>query len=221
MEPAEEWTGPRPKILLRFFENKIWRTCDDTRERLELLALELVSGRHDPKENFPETSKVLEELKNNIEQKLIGSGELEISGVLDALEGKFISPGPSGAPSRGRPDVLPTGRNFYSVDTRTIPTPTAWKLGWKAAGLVIDRFRQENGEWPKNLLLSAWGTANMRTGGDDIAQVLALLGVCPEWEPMSGRVTGFKIIPYTALGRPRVDVTLRISGFFGTHFLTK
>ena len=218
MEPAEEWTGPRPKILLRFFENKIWRTCDDTRERLELLALELVSGRHDPKENLPETSKVLEELKTNIEPKLIGSGELEISGVLDALEGKFISPGPSGAPSRGRPDVLPTGRNFYSVDTRTIPTPTAWKLGWKAAGLVIDRFRQENGEWPKNLLLSAWGTANMRTGGDDIAQVLALLGVCPEWEPMSRRVTGFKIIPYTALGRPRVDVTLRISGFFRDAF---
>ena len=183
-----------------------------------MLALELVSGRHDPKENFPESSKVLEELKNNIEQKLIGSGELEISGVLDALEGKFIPPGPSGAPSRGRPDVLPTGRNFYSVDTRTIPTPTAWKLGWKAAGLVIDRFRQENGEWPKNLLLSAWGTANMRTGGDDIAQVLALLGVCPEWEPMSGRVTGFKIIPYTALGRPRVDVTLRISGFFRDAF---
>ncbi len=218
MEPADEWTGARPKILSNLFENKIWRTCDDTLERLEFLALELVSGRYDPKENFPETSKVLEELKNNIKQKLISSGEAEISGVLDALEGKFVSPGPSGAPSRGRPDVLPTGRNFYSVDTRTIPTPTAWKLGWKAAGLVIDRFRQENGEWPRNLLLSAWGTANMRTGGDDIAQVLALLGVCPEWEPMSGRVTGFKIIPYTVLGRPRVDVTLRISGFFRDAF---
>ena len=218
IEPAEEWTGPKPQVLSNFSPHRIWRTYGDTLERLEWLALELVSGRYDPKTYFPDTSKVLRELKSNIQQKVVACGKLEIAGVLDALEGKYIFPGPSGAPSRGRLDILPTGRNFYSVDTRTVPTPTAWKLGWKAAGLVIDQFRQENGEWPKNLLLSAWGTANMRTGGDDIAQVMAFLGVCPEWEPISGRVTGFKVIPYTALGRPRVDITLRISGFFRDAF---
>ena len=129
---------------------------------------------------------MLEELKNNIEQKLIGSGELEISGLLDALEGKFI-PQVLRERLRRTADVLPTGRNFYSVDTRTIPTPTAWKLGWKAAGLVIDRFRQENGEWPKNLLLSAWGTAN--EDGWRYSSGFSSFRCVSEWEPMSGRVT--------------------------------
>src|SRR5438067_1205673 len=127
-------------------------------------------------------------------------------------------PGPSGAPSRGRPDVLPTGRNFYSVDTRAVPTAAAWQLGWHSASLLVERYAQENGSYPKRLALSAWGTANMRTGGDDIAQALALIGVCPVWEPASGRVTGFEILPATVLDRPRIDVTLRISGFFRDAF---
>ncbi len=97
--------------------------------------------------------------------------------MLTGLDGRFVKPGPSGAPTRGRLDMLPTGRNFYSVDTRAVPTPTAWTLGWKSAMLLLDRHRQEHGAWPKSLVLSAWGTANMRTGGDDIAQALALMGV--------------------------------------------
>jgi cobaltochelatase CobN len=114
--------------------------------------------------------------------------------------------------------VLPTGRNFYSVDTRSVPTPAAWTLGWKSAGLLLERHVQDHGKWPRAVALSCWGTANMRTGGDDIAQALALMGVQPQWEPRSGRVTGFEVMPSGVLGRPRVDVTLRISGLFRDAF---
>ena len=129
-----------------------------------------------------------------------------------------MAPGPSGAPTRGRLDVLPTGRNFYSLDNRTVPTPTAWTLGQKSAADMLVRHFQDFGQYPKALGLSAWGTSNMRTGGDDIAQALALMGAKPVWEPSSWRVTGFEIIPLASLGRPRVDVTLRISGFFRDAF---
>jgi cobaltochelatase CobN len=107
------------------------------------------------------------------------------------------------------------------VDSRTVPTPAAWQLGWKSAGLLVDEFRQTHGEWPRQLAISAWGTANMRTGGDDIAQALALMGVQPKWEPASRRVIGFDILPIHMLDRPRVDVTLRISGFFRDAFPTQ
>ncbi|MDE2386063.1 MAG: cobaltochelatase subunit CobN, partial [Alphaproteobacteria bacterium] len=127
-------------------------------------------------------------------------------------------PGPSGAPTRGRLDVLPTGRNFYSLDNRTLPTPTAWALGQKSAAALLTRHFQEAGQHLKTVGLSAWGTANMRTGGDDIAQALALIGAAPKWDTASWRVTGFEIIPLAKLGRPRVDVTLRISGFFRDAF---
>ena len=129
-----------------------------------------------------------------------------------------MAPGASGAPTRGRPDVLPTGRNFYSVDSRAVPTETAWELGRKSADLLVTRHVQDHGDWPTSIALTAWGTANMRTGGDDIAQALALIGVKPVWDGASRRVTGFEIVPTAALGRPRVDVTLRISGFFRDAF---
>ncbi len=125
----------------------------------------------------------------------------EIAGILSGLDGRFVKPGPSGAPTRGRLDVLPTGRNFYSVDTRSVPTPTAWALGWQSALLVLDRHRQEHGAWPKAIVLSAWGTANMRTGGDDIAQALALMGVQADLGPgWIGRVAGFEIMPLVGAG---------------------
>jgi len=114
--------------------------------------------------------------------------------------------------------VLPTGRNFYSVDSRAVPTPTAWALGWKSANLMIEKHLQDHGDWPRAMLVTAWGTANMRTGGDDIAQALALMGVKPTWDSANRRVTGFDVLPQTVLGRPRVDVTLRISGFFRDAF---
>lgn len=142
----------------------------------------------------------------------------EISQLLRGLDGRYVPSGPSGAPTRGRPDVLPTGRNFYSVDIRAIPTETAWDVGRKAAEVLIERYTQENGEYPKTLGLSVWGTSTMRTGGDDMAQALALVGVRPVWDYPSRRVVDFEILPVSVLGRPRVDVTLRISGFFRDAF---
>ena len=130
-------------------------------------------------------------------------------------------PGPSGAPTRGRADCLPTGRNFYSVDVRAVPTPAAWELGRRSADLLAERYFQDEGEWPKAMALTVWGTSNMRTGGDDIAQALALIGARPVWEGASGRVTGVEVIPLAELRRPRVDVTLRISGFFRDAFPTQ
>ena len=142
----------------------------------------------------------------------------EITNLLRGLDGRHIPSGASGAPTRGRPDVLPTGRNFYSVDIRAIPTETAWRVGRVAAETLIERYTQENGEYPKTLGLSVWGTSTMRTGGDDIAEALALIGVQPIWDGPSRRVVDFEILPVSVLGRPRVDVTLRISGFFRDAF---
>ncbi len=142
----------------------------------------------------------------------------EITHLLQGLDGRYVESGAAGAPTRGRPEVLPTGRNFYSVDIRAIPTETAWDVGRKAAEAVIERYTQDNGEYPKTLALSVWGTSAMRTGGDDMAQALALLGVQPIWDRPSRRVVDFEILPLSVLGRPRVDVTLRISGFFRDAF---
>ena len=142
----------------------------------------------------------------------------EIINLLGGLNGRYVPSGSSGAPTRGRPDVLPTGRNFYSVDIRAVPTETAWRIGQLAAESLIERYTQENGEYPKTLGLSIWGTSTMRTGGDDIAEALALLGVQPIWDGPSRRVIDFEILPVSILGRPRIDVTLRISGFFRDAF---
>jgi cobaltochelatase CobN len=143
---------------------------------------------------------------------------LEMVNLLRGLNGEYIAAGASGAPTRGKPEVLPTGRNFYSVDIRAVPTETAWCLGRKAAEVLVDRYTQDNGEYPQTLGLSIWGTSTMRTGGDDIAQALALIGVQPVWDGVSRRVVDFEILPLSILGRPRVDVTLRISGFFRDAF---
>jgi cobaltochelatase CobN len=137
---------------------------------------------------------------------------------LRGLNGEYVPSGASGAPTRGRPEVLPTGRNFYSVDIRAVPTETAWDIGRKAADVLIETYTQEHGEYPQTLGLSIWGTSTMRTGGDDLAEALALLGVQPVWDGVSRRVVDFEILPLSILGRPRVDVTLRISGFFRDAF---
>ncbi|MBS9384300.1 MAG: cobaltochelatase subunit CobN [Dolichospermum sp. BR01] len=142
----------------------------------------------------------------------------ETTNLLRGLDGKYVKSGASGAPTRGRPEVLPTGKNFYAVDIRAIPTETAWDIGRKAAETLIETYTQEHGEYPKTLGLSVWGTATMRTGGDDIAEALALLGVQPVWDGAARRVVDFEILPLSIVGRPRVDVTLRISGFFRDAF---
>jgi len=216
-EPAEPWSGPRPRVLAAMSEAP-WRSCADTVERLEALALALIEGHHAPAPAWTATRTVLSLVATRLAPALDSSGGLEITHTLDALAGRFVPPGPSGAPSRGRPEVLPTGRNFYSVDSRAVPTPSAWQLGFASAQLLCEDCAQRNGDWPACLALSAWGTSNMRTGGDDIAQALALIGARPVWEPTTGRVSGFEILPVSLLGRPRVDVTLRISGFFRDAF---
>lgn len=214
---AEPWQGPRPKVL-EAVSNDLWRTNGDTVERIELVALDLI-GRSDDREiPGPQSQAVLDEVSQSLKPRVEASGPQEISATLKALGGCFVEPGPSGAPTRGRPDVLPTGKNFYSVDVRAVPSETAWKLGALSAERLVERYFQEEGEWPQAIALTAWGTSNMRTGGDDIAQALALIGATPVWEANSGRVTGFEVIPLSQLGRPRVDVTLRISGFFRDAF---
>ena len=218
-ELGARWTAIRPAALADALDAPApWRTAGDTVERLEALACALVDRARPCPGHWTHTRAVLAEVNERIRPAVEACGEAEIRGVLTALDGRFLEPGPSGAPTRGRPDVLPTGRNFYSVDTRTVPTPTAWQLGWKSAALLLERHRQEHGAWPRRMALSAWGTSNMRTGGDDIAQALALLGVRPTWDAGSRRVTGFEILPLDLLDRPRVDVTLRVSGFFRDAF---
>ena len=213
---AEPWRGPKPEALAGL-SAEAWRSNGDTVERLELHAAALLSGAGVP-ERFTRTRAVLDEIEQRIRPALRRCGPDEVSALMKGLAGRMVAPGPSGAPTRGRLDVLPTGRNFYSLDNRTVPTPTAWNLGRKSAEDLLLRHFQDFGSYPKALGLSAWGTSNMRTGGDDIAQALALIGAAPVWEPSSWRVTGFEIIPLPKLGRPRVDVTLRISGFFRDAF---
>jgi len=211
------WAGPKPQILLDLTSDP-WRTHGDTVERIELLAAKFVSGEMECPSHWTNTKLVLDEIEQHLKPSIVASGNAEIHGILTGLDGRFVAPGPSGAPTRGRPDVLPTGRNFYSVDCRSVPTMAAWVLGQKSAELLIVRYVQDHGEWPTSFALTAWGTSNMRTGGDDIAQALALIGAKPVWDMLSRRVTGYEIIPMVSLGRPRVDVTLRISGFFRDAF---
>ena len=214
-EMADNWKGPKPEVLKKCSPDN-WRSCGDTIERLEILASKLIDGS----EEFSgeSTRLVLNYIRTLVRPLLRSCGSKEHLGILNTLNGNFIPPGSSGAPTRGRLDVLPTGRNFFSVDSRAVPTPTAWALGWKSANLLLEKHLQTNGEWPKSILITAWGTANMRTGGDDIAQAMALMGVKPKWDLANRRVIGFEILPLSVLDRPRVDVTLRVSGFFRDAF---
>ncbi len=142
----------------------------------------------------------------------------EVDHVLDALAGRHVPPGPAGAPTRGMAHILPTGRNFYAVDPRAVPSQAAWRVGEQLAREVLARHLAEEGRYPEMIGLGAWGTSQMRTQGDDIAETLSLLGVEPVWDPQSRRVLDVAVVPLERLGRPRIDVTLRISGFFRDAF---
>ncbi|MEG5263324.1 cobaltochelatase subunit CobN [Pseudomonas sp. JDS28PS106] len=221
-ELAAPWTGARPEPLAAMTEQP-WRTTGDTRERLELFAARLIERveRGEPLADVPagdDLRLILEHLRTLVAPRLDSCGPAEMQGLLDALSGRFVPAGPSGAPSRGRLDVLPTGRNFFSVDVRNLPTTTAWRIGFKSADLLLERHLQDHGDHLRQLGLSVWGTATMRTGGDDIAQAMALMGVRPVWATGSQRVDDFEILPLSLLDRPRVDVTLRVSGFFRDAF---
>jgi len=208
------------------------KTCGQVIEDLNALAFSLVSGLHErgfAVETIPERMKEILGTRNpKIEKVLdyiattlapnIDATVDELSAVLCASNGGFVSPGPSGAPTRGMADILPTGRNFYSVDPQAIPSQAAWKVGVAQADALLKRYLADEGCYPQSLGIVIWGSPTMRTKGDDIAEILCLMGVRPIWEEKSGRVTGIELIPMEELQRPRVDVMLRISGFFRDAF---
>ncbi len=152
-------------------------------------------------------------LKPNLERT-----DEEISNLLAGLAGRYVPAGPSGAPSRGQAHILPTGRNFYAVDPRAVPSAAAWQVGQNLAREVLSRHLSETGAYPEHVAISVWGTSNMRTQGDDLAEIFALLGVQPLWHPQSRRLEGVELLPLETVGRPRIDVTVRISGFFRDAF---
>lgn len=186
-------------------------------ERVEARCRELVGGLAEAGWRYDGEDPTLRFVCERLVPALGQTGD-EVRAVLGALSGRFVSPGPAGAPTRGMAHVLPTGRNFYSLDPRSVPSPLAWEVGQELASGVLERARREQGDWPRHVAVVVWGTAQMRTSGDDVAEVLALLGVRPRWDPESGRVVGLDLIPVSDLGRPRVDVTVRISGFFRDAF---
>ena len=214
---AMAWEWEKPAILNRD-EWGIWRSHGDVVERLNALATELISGQINPPDSWVNTRYLLDHALPSLRSAVRASPEKELYYLMRGLAGGYVPAGASGAPTRGKPEVLPTGRNFFSVDTRAVPSPVAWRIGWASAQALLDRYVQDHGDYPAAIVLSVWGTANMRTGGDDLAQALALMGVEPKWDSASRRVTGFDVMPVSVLGRPRVDVTLRASGFFRDAF---
>jgi cobaltochelatase CobN len=165
----------------------------------------------------PTVAAVLEFAAAEVVPRLARTSD-EITSMLRALDGRYVPAGPSGSPTRGLVNVLPTGRNFYSVDPKAIPSRNAWDTGAALAESLLARHLAETGSYPRSVGLTVWGTSAMRTQGDDIAEVLALLGCRPTWDDASRRVTGFELVPLAGLGRPRIDVTVRISGFFRDAF---
>jgi len=157
-------------------------------------------------------------IKTHVETTIRACAQAERGALLAALDGRRVAAGPAGAPSRGRLDVLPTGRNLTAIDPRAIPTRTAALVGVRAADEVIRRYLQDHGDYPRSLVLDLWASASLRTGGDDLAQALAYLGARPRWDLNSNRVTGIDVLPLAVLDRPRIDVTLRISGLFRDLF---
>ncbi|SEP72593.1 cobaltochelatase subunit CobN [Streptomyces radiopugnans] len=208
------------------------RTASDAVDLLEHLARRLVESmeargwareaapqvvREVLDTELPGAVSVLEFAADEVVPRLERTGD-EIGNVLHALEGGYVPAGPSGSPTRGLVNVLPTGRNFYSVDPKAIPSKLSWDVGSALADSLLARHLADHGEYPRSVGLTVWGTSCMRTQGDDIAEILALLGCRPVWDDASRRVTGFEIVPPDELGRPRIDVTVRISGFFRDAF---
>ncbi|GAB2783613.1 cobaltochelatase subunit CobN [Streptomyces chlorus] len=196
-------------------------TADEAEEKARALVQAMEDADWDPAavpaEHGEQVAAVLEFAAREVVPRLSAT-TAELDHTVHALNGGFVPAGPSGSPLRGLVNVLPTGRNFYSVDPKAVPSRLAWETGQALADSLLERYRTDNGDWPTSVGLSLWGTSAMRTAGDDIAEALALLGVRPVWDDASRRVTGLEAIPYDELGRPRIDVTLRISGFFRDAF---
>ncbi|MFI5508410.1 cobaltochelatase subunit CobN [Mycobacterium sp. NPDC051804] len=199
------------------------RTAVDTAEaKARELVVALAASGWDPGAvdaltDNADVAAILRFAATEVVPRLAGT-EAEIPQILRALDGRFVPAGPSGSPLRGLVNVLPTGRNFYSVDPKAVPSRLAWETGVAMADSLLARYQEDHGDWPRSVGLSVWGTSAMRTAGDDIAEVLALLGVRPVWDDASRRVVNLEAIGLTELGRPRIDVTVRISGFFRDAF---
>jgi cobaltochelatase CobN len=178
----------------------------------EAVVADVLGGRQ-----VPDAVRVLRFAATELVPRLSRTTD-EITHILRALRGGYVPAGPSGSPTRGLVNVLPTGRNFYSVDPKAIPSRLAWDVGTALADSLLARHLADTGTYPASVGLTVWGTSCMRTQGDDIAEILALLGCRPEWDDASRRVTGFRVVPAAELGRPRIDVTVRISGFFRDAF---
>ncbi|MCG7210732.1 cobaltochelatase subunit CobN [Streptomyces arenae] len=187
-------------------EQRGWATAESRPLVREVLGTEL-----------PDAVAVLEFACDEVVPRLARTTD-EIGHILRALDGGYVPAGPSGSPTRGLVNVLPTGRNFYSVDPKAIPSRLSWEVGQSLADSLVQRYLQDTGAYPRSVGLTVWGTSAMRTQGDDIAEILALLGCRPVWDEASRRVTGFEVVPLAELGRPRIDVTVRISGFFRDAF---
>jgi len=224
--------GELPAIAQRFANGGPLRTHGDVLEAVDRAARTLLE-HYEPGQNgataidravtavlgqsHPAVARVLEFIHDDVDPALQRTGD-EVQHILRALAGGFVPPGPSGAPTRGSASILPTGRNFYSVDVKTIPSPAAWEVGRRLGDDLLRRYLQEQGTYPQSVGIVVWGTSTMRTQGDDIAEILYLLGIRPRWQPESRRIMGLEKIPLAELGRPRIDVTVRISGFFRDAF---
>ena len=221
-----------PQVIANLDEDSPVRTNGDVLEGVELLCRQVYREMMDRGFHLDNAAKVvasvlgapdgqtqgvLEYVADTIYPALMRTPD-EIGNLLRGMEGKYVPPGPSGAPTRGMANILPTGRNFYSVDPKSIPSPAAWETGRQLAQSLLDKYLEEEGAYPEMVGLVVWGTSAMRTHGDDVAQILHLLGVRPKWQAESRRVLGLEVMPLSELGRPRIDVTVRISGFFRDAF---
>jgi len=197
---------------------------DDFNSDCTQKAIELTVGAYQARQSRAQREEVIANLHETLTfvcEKLVPNiwrTDEEIGNLLRGLNGGYVPAGPSGAPTRGMAHVLPTGRNFYAVDPRTLPSMVAWRVGKQLAEELLQRYLVEEEQYPERVGLSIWGTSAMRTHGDDIAQVFALMGVRPRWQPANRRVVGVEVIPLAELGRPRIDVISRISGFFRDAF---
>ena len=228
LRAAQVWGGqshavPGLRAALGLKENhEQLDAVDAIEEQARALVQQLEDAGWDPAaatrlHDDPQVQEVLAFAATQVVPRLARTTD-ELDAVLHALDGGFVPAGPSGSPLRGLVNVLPTGRNFYTVDPRAVPSRLAWQTGQAMADSLIERYLQETGGYPESVGLSVWGTSAMRTSGDDIAEVLALLGVRPEWDEASRRVRELHVVPLDELGRPRIDVTVRISGFFRDAF---
>ncbi|WP_234444068.1 MULTISPECIES: cobaltochelatase subunit CobN [unclassified Streptomyces] len=204
---AADTAEERARALVQAMEDADWDPA----------AVPAVVARHRGDAPAQQLADVLEFAAGEVVPRL-SQTTAELDHAVHALAGGFVPAGPSGSPLRGLVNVLPTGRNFYSVDPKAVPSRLAWETGQALADSLLERYRTDNGDWPTSVGLSLWGTSAMRTAGDDVAEALALLGIRPVWDDASRRVTGLEPVPHEELGRPRIDVTLRISGFFRDAF---